>query len=367
MSPRILVVEDDPHMVHGICEMLHIAGYETRPARNGLEALSCLQKEHFDLILSDIMMPQMDGYEFFDRVRSNPAWTSIPFIFLTARGQKSDIRLGKQLGADDYLVKPFEVEDLLIAVQSKLERGQALRRAADAELLRMKQNILNTLSHEFRTPLTYISGYTELLQSENLSAQEFREFLGHVRQGSDRLRRLVEDFLFVVALETGEAQSAYMLEHILCDDLAERVARLLNTLESQAAARRVQLKRELPPSLPAVFCHINYILDAISRLVENGIKFSKREGGVVTVHAWADDHSVYIAVSDQGIGIRPEQMSRLFDRFSQINREQMEQQGTGIGLFIVKGIVTLHGGQVNVVSTPDVGSTFTISLPRATP
>ncbi len=364
MSSRILVVEDNASMLQGICDALALAGYEIQPAHNGVEALACMDEKHFDLILSDIMMPAMDGYELFEQVRRNPAWTTIPFIFLTAKDQKADVRLGKQLGADDYLVKPFEVEDLLIAVQSKLERAQALQRTTSAELARLKQNILNTLSHEFRTPLTYISGYTELLQAGEFDTEELKQLLGYIRKGSDRLRRLVEDFLLVVAFETGEAQMAFTLEHNVCDDLVVHIGRLLDTLEPQAAARMVELRRELPDCLPTVKCHSRYLLDAIGRLVDNGIKFSRREGGVVTVHAWADDDTVYIAVSDEGIGISFDQQALLFERFSQINREQMEQQGSGIGLFIAKNIIAMHKGHIDVNSIPGQGSTFTLRLPR---
>jgi len=366
MALRILVAEDDFNMLQGICDALALAGYETQPTSNGLEALACLEKDHFDLILSDIMMPKMDGYELFEQVRSNPAWTAIPFIFLTAKGQKTDIRLGKQLGADDYLVKPFEVEDLLVAVQSKMERTRALQRAADEELAYLKQTILNTFSHEFRTPLTYISGYTELLQSGDFDIEELREFLTNIRKGSDRLRRMVEDFLFAVMLETNEASGIYLMERFECTDLSSQIAGLLDKLQTRAETRRVELKRELPPQLPPLICHIKYILDAVERLVDNAIKFSRREGGTVTIRAWADKSTLYIAVSDDGIGINAEQQSRLFGLFSQIDRDKMEQQGTGIGLFIVKGITELHGGQVQVASSPSLGSTFTLSFPRHT-
>ncbi len=364
MPLRILVVEDDRHMVQGICDALTLAGYETQPASNGSEALACLEQGLFDLILSDIMMPIMDGYELFNQVRSNPAWAATPFIFLTAKGQKVDIRLGKRLGADDYLVKPFEIEDLLVAVSSKIERVKVVRQVANAELARLKQGILNTLSHEFRTPLTYISGYTELLQSAEFDARQLKDVLSYIRKGSDRLKRLVEDFLFVVMIETGEIESLYRLECAPCDDLVVQIAKRLDSMETLAAARHVELKRHLPDSLPVLLCHSAYLVGAVERLVSNGIKFSKRSGGVVQVRAWADDNAVYFAVSDEGIGVSPDEQARLFELFSQINRERMEQQGTGVGLFIVKQVATLHGGRVEVQSEPGMGSTFTIILPR---
>jgi len=127
-TKRILVVEDDLAVQEGITDILEVAGYEVLKANNGQEALTVLQRQRPDLIISDIMMPYMDGYDFYEAVHGRAEWVTIPFIFLTAKGEKEDVRLGKQLGADDYLVKPFEREDLLIAIEAKLKRLEEVQR-----------------------------------------------------------------------------------------------------------------------------------------------------------------------------------------------------------------------------------------------
>jgi signal transduction histidine kinase len=309
------------------------------------------------------MMPEMDGYELFKEVRAHPEWLSIPFIFLTAKGQKVDIRLGKTLGAEDYLVKPFDWEDLLVAVKSRLERFQGLRQASQNELTTLKNRILNTLSHEFRTPLTYITGYTDLLQDEDLTPEELQQFLKRLQSGSTRLSRLVEDFLFLVSLEVGEAAFAYKLQRDQFAEWQTIVDRVLANYAEKAAAHQATLVADVSPGLPLTTLHAVYVESAVSRLVDNAIKFTLNKPGEVRVRVSAEDGGIQIAVSDQGIGVSAENQPLIFEPFQQIDRDTHEQQGAGVGLAIVKGIVDLHGGRVNVNSVPGEGSTFTVWLP----
>jgi DNA-binding response OmpR family regulator len=141
MKEQILIVEDDIAMSSGIRDVLEMAGYRVQLAENGLDALALLERFRPDLIISDIMMPEMDGYQFLERMRRRTEWAAIPFIFLTAKGQRSDIRAGKQLGADDYLVKSVDLEDLLVVVRAKLDRSLVLRQQARVEMELLKNNI----------------------------------------------------------------------------------------------------------------------------------------------------------------------------------------------------------------------------------
>ncbi|HLF25458.1 MAG TPA: HAMP domain-containing sensor histidine kinase [Anaerolineae bacterium] len=363
-SQCILVVEDDIAMAGGISDVLELAGYDVRVAHHGREALTLIIERQPDLIVSDIMMPEMDGYDLFNQVRANPNWLSIPFIFLTAKGQKSDIRLGKTMGAEDYLVKPFDWEDLLVAVRARLARAQALKAVSLSELATLKNRILNTLSHEFRTPLTYITGYSDLLQEQDLSPEQLQQFLKRLQSGSARLSRLVEDFLFLVALEAGEAQTAYAFQRDHFSEWAALVQRALARYAEKAAAHKVTLTSEVTADLPAMVIHAGYIEDALSRLLDNAIKFMLGKPGYVHVSAAPRDGGVLICVSDEGIGIAEADLPQVFEPFQQIDRETHEQQGSGVGLAIVKGVVELHGGRVEATSRVGQGSTFCIWLPR---
>jgi two-component system sensor histidine kinase/response regulator len=363
MAERILIVEDDVAMSSGIRDVLEMNGYRVQLAENGVEGLKTLELFRPDLIISDVMMPEMDGFEFLEQVRRHPRWAAMPFIFLTAKGQRPDIRTGKQLGADDYLVKSVDLEDLLVVVRAKLDRALTIQQQSRREMDDLKRNLLSMLSHEFRTPLTYITGYVDLIQEGEWSAEDLQKFLARIKGGSNRLNRLVEDFLLLVRFETNDARQAYLMDKGSFNNWASLTARVFDLLHEAAAARQVTLLREIEPDLPPVEVHEGYLEDAVMRLVDNGIKFSKHSGGHVWIEVAVDGERVRCTVKDDGVGIPADEMEKMFDRFHQINRQRNEQQGAGIGLAIVKNIVDLHRGEVACTSTEGVGSEFTFWLP----
>src|SRR4029453_13978974 len=152
---KVLVVEDDIHLLEGIRDILELDGYTVLTAENGTHGLDVLQGQSSppDLIVSDIMMPKMDGIQFLKEVRKESRWLDIPFIFLTAKGEKSDYQKGMRLGVDDYVVKPYVPGDLLIKIESRLERLRTVRTAHSEVMAGLKRQILTILNHEFRTPL----------------------------------------------------------------------------------------------------------------------------------------------------------------------------------------------------------------------
>ncbi|MDL1902785.1 response regulator, partial [Anaerolineae bacterium CFX9] len=216
VKANILVVEDEINLLEGIRTVLELDGYTVHTADNGETALQVLrQSAHLpDLIVSDIMMPHMDGIQLLKEVRKETAWVGVPFIFLTARSEKTDVQRGKQLGVDDYLIKPFEADDLLIAVESRLNRHRALTQAHQDQMSDLKRRILTILNHEFRTPLTFVVAYADLLNEQtgqNISNEDMLTFLRGINTGAVRLRRLIENFILLVEFETGDARAAYDL------------------------------------------------------------------------------------------------------------------------------------------------------------
>ncbi len=364
-SEKILVVEDDASLLAGLRDILELAGFTVATASNGLQGLAALETFSPHLIVSDIMMPKMDGYRFFEEVRARPEWISLPFIFLTAKGEKTDIRRGKQLGVDDYVTKPFEVEDLIVAVRAKLDRRAQLEAARDRQVADLKSTILNTLNHEFRTPLTYITTYAELLRDAGpgVTAEELKIFMRGIQAGSDRLRRLVEDFILLVEIQSGEARETYERRRDTLVNAPALLQAVLTRLSARATARGVQLIADIPAELPALLADAEYLSNAVTRLVDNGIKFAKREGGQVVLRARAAGDRLVVEVKDDGLGMRPADLEKVFDVFYQIDRAKMEQQGSGSGLAIARGLITLHGGTLSIQSEYGVGTTFTIELP----
>ncbi len=363
MTEQILIVEDDLAMSSGIRDVLEMNGYRVQLAENGVEGLKVLDEFRPDLIISDIMMPEMDGFEFLEMVRRQPRLAAVPFIFLTAKGTRPDIRAGKQLGADDYLVKSVDLEDLLVVVRAKLDRALTIQQQNRREMDDLKRSLLNMLSHEFRTPLTYITGYVDLIQEGEWSAEDLQKFLGRIKGGSNRLNRLVEDFLLLVRFETDDARQAYMMDKGPFSNWTSLVVRVFDRLRETSDTRHVALRHEIQPNLPPVDVHEGYLENALTRLVDNGIKFSKQGGGHVWVKVELDGDRVHCAVRDDGMGIPADEVGRIFDRFHQINRQRIEQQGAGIGLAIVKNIVDLHRGEVGCTSTEGAGSEFSFWLP----
>jgi two-component system sensor kinase len=366
-KPTILVVEDDLHLLEGIREILELNGYEVWTATNGEAGLFVLQSRRRppDLIVSDIMMPRMDGYDFFEAVRAEPAWIHIPFIFLTAKGEREDIKRGKRMGAEDYIVKPFDADELLVAISAKLQRRQQIERHWQNEVASIKQNILMILNHEFRTPLTYVVAYADMLHrdADELSLDELRSFLNGINAGAGRLRRLVENFILLVELETGEAAQTFEWRSEALADYASLLRTVETKYQEQAREKEITLVMDIDGDLPPVRADSQYLSAAIECLVDNALKFSDKPGSQVTLSAYRDGSMVCLSVRDQGRGIPEEERENIFQSFYQIERHKYEDQGAGAGLAIVQGVVRLHGGDITCDSVVGQGSEFVIRLP----
>jgi hypothetical protein len=272
-----------------------------------------------------------------------------------------------ELGADDYLVKPFEPEELLSAVNVRLARAKEAKAAINMVSASLQQRIIQTLIHEFRTPLALVIGYTELLESsgQEMDEDSFQTTLQGLHFGSRRLMGLVEDFLLLSQLQTGATASAARRERRKTEEPDQVLSHIVAQYERQAAARNVSLVTDLGTRGLAVAIGQADLKEMVSRLVDNAIKFSKSQGGLVSVTTRRDGDYWMLEVADRGIGIRQEAISWIFDAFRQVDRGQMEQQGTGIGLTIVRGLAEVYGGRVGVESQPGVGSTFSVWLPLA--
>lgn len=363
----ILLVDDDPAILEGVADLLELYGYDVTTAIDGHKALQTMQHSVPDLVISDIMMPNMDGYEFFEMVRDNPAWTPIPFIFLTARGQRTDIRRGQSLGADAYLTKPFEPEDLIIAVQARLKRARDVQQAAKANVEEMKQQLITIFSHELRTPLAYIYGYVNLLreQHNDLTEENIADMLEGAHRGTQRLVGLVEDLMLLVQIESGIIEMEIGLElgqMSICDIVHTAVEKNIH----YANERGITVTTDISKRVCA--CRYSmYVENALSRLLNNAIKFCRKDTGQVTVTAEREGEKVFVHIKDNGIGISPAKQQLIFERFQQIDREAMEQQGVGLGLTLARALIRLHHGDITVKSQPGEGSTFTIQLPVCVP
>ncbi len=358
----ILIVDDDLGIRDSVDEILTLSGYTSLMAADGVEALELLASHKPDLIISDIMMPRMDGYAFFEALKNIREWSTIPFIFLTARGEKMDIRRGYQMGADRYLVKPFELEDLLIAVETRLERAAELERAIGEDIDQMKQQLLNVFGHELRTPLSLLHGYSKILEQSQdaLDKKATDEIFLVMQESVDRLVKLSEDLMLMVYLDSDVASIALesgnepiYIKHIL--------ENLILGMSGDAERRNINVELDMDDELTVVG-HSPYLSDLFKRILENAIKFG-RPGGSVQIEANSLPEEIQVTIQDDGIGIAPEKMALLFKLFQQIDRESMEQQGLGLGLAIAARLAEFHGGRISAESELGQGSRFIVHLP----
>lgn len=370
MKPKLLVVEDEPSLLIGIRDILEIHNYGVVAVSDGREALKHLEESTDappDLILSDIMMPYMDGLELLQEVRKQEQWVSIPFIFMTAKGEKADINNAKYLGVDDYLVKPFDADELLIAVQAKLRRHEALNQVQANVISNVKRSIMTILHHEFRTPITFVTGFADLLRDskvEEMGEDELLMFLREINSGADRLRILVENFITLVELETGDAQRSFNWRK-------HKVTHLRPLI--QQAHDRIFLPEDVKHTCEIVgddevspfVADDDYLVTMLRQLLENAVKFSQPDQPI-TIRVESTPEEVRINVIDQGRGIKPEELEHIWDAFYQINRQEFEDQGSGSGLAIVKGLCALHNADIEVESTYGEGSCFRLIFPVVT-
>ena len=363
----ILVVEDERGILEIITILLEDENYRVIQASDGEAALSLLQEVRPALIISDVRMPGLDGFSLCERVRANAEFAHVPFIFLTARGDRADIRRGMGLGADDYLIKPFEPEELLTAVRVRLARSAEAQAAIARVGNDLQDQIIRTLTHEFRTPLSLVVGYTDLLESSGrgMNEQDFQATLHGLHSGSSRLMSLVEDFLLLIRLRTGTTarEIATVPPMPLAPDPI--VQKVVMQFHDQASARDVSLITNCTTPHLTIAISSSHMTEIIQRLLDNAIKFSKSRRGQVIVTTCHEKSFWVMRVTDEGIGIRPEALAQVFEAFQQVDRAEMEQQGTGVGLAIVRGLVEAHRGRIEVESTPGKGSTFSVWLPLA--
>lgn len=346
---------------------------EIRTADNGKKGLEAVGSFPPDLIVSDIMMPEMDGYEFLTHVRQNPAWLHIPVIFLTAKGSRQDIHKGRISGADLYITKPFNSREFVELIQSQLQRTFQLRQMRQQAMNDLKRDILQILNHEFRTPLTYVTAYYEMLadgMNRLEDNQNFYDYLRGIQVGCVRLTRLVEDFIKVIEIRTGDMRTLFQAQAKPFTNLNELLHTSLQMYRLLAQEYGIELAFQPTADRVTLFGVPDGLVDAFNRLLDNALKFTHRhrkQGGRVELSTAVSDTEVAIAFRDQGMGFPAHVKEQLFQLFVQYNRTVYEQQGSGVGLTIAQTWVELHHGRIEVESQENVGSTFTILLPLYRP
>jgi two-component system sensor histidine kinase/response regulator len=364
-SPSVLVVDDNPLIVDVVTGLLRSQNYEVMSSCNGHDAWELLRTNHVDVVICDIMMPKMGGYELYEVLRGDPQYTHIPFVFLTALDDQKEIDHGKEVGADDYLCKPFEPEELLAVVKGKLARSKGLREQSEKRFDEYRRKIIHTLSHEFRTPLVAVnSGVELLLDYQNaLDSDKARHLLDAVKRGGARLEKLVGDFMTLQQIEAGMTARLFEARATECSlpKIVEGYLRLRqDAFKSQGTVLVFADHSEGAP-VRIVEAHI---VDCIDRLISNAVKFSGKNACVeLELEFDCSERCVRLAVKDRGIGLDMSKLKEAIDVFGQINREKLEQQGGGLGLAIASKYAAINLGRLEFAPREGGGTIVTLVLP----
>ena len=358
--PKILIIDDDAALREIIQLSLEHAGFEVIEADNGAHGVQQACAHLPDLILCDVRMDKMDGYRTLAALRQDSVTAPIPFILMTGQADTAGMRQGMELGADDYLSKPFTVPQLLAAVNARLKKLQTVREQAERKLADLRANISLALPHELLTPLNGILGFSDIIITDHshLQQEEVVSMAEAIRDSAERLQRLIENFLIYAQLELLQADQLQALREGKTFDVRHPIERVART-RAERAGRSNDLILNLCNADAAIA--EDYFTKVAGELLENAFKFSA-PGSPVHVEGSVSNGNFILRVSDRGRGMKAEHIA-VIGAYMQFERKIYEQQGSGLGLTVAKRLTELHGGELTIQSELGVGTTVELKLP----
>jgi two-component system, sensor histidine kinase and response regulator len=364
---HVLIVDDIIDNLDMLADMLEAQGHEVRIAMSGREALESIKNQAPDLILLDIQMPEMDGYEVCQRVKANGHSKDIPVIFLSALNETADIIKGFDVGGVDYVSKPFQFREVLARVESHMAVSQQRR---EIEILRerdnqqfealanLKNKFIHGTVHDLKNPLTGILLYSQLMRSSPPdNEEEIIKIAIGIEQSARKMQQLVTDILDLAQVQVGNQLN---LINIHIQPILERVIKNMKVL---AQDKNINLTLEVPDDEVKLVVHNSYFERIFDNLVSNAIKYTP-EGGDIRLLMQTYDNYVEFIVEDNGLGIPEEDLSKLFEAFYRVRKpSHRKENGSGLGLSVVAAIVDEHGGRIDVESIEGEGSRFIVTMP----
>lgn len=366
-SGLLLVVDDDATNRDVLSRRLKRHGHGVETASSGGEALRLLSEAAFDVVLLDIMMPDMDGYEVLRRIKADERLQHIPVIMISALNEVRSVVRCIEAGADDYLAKPFNPTLLKARIGACLEkkRGRDRESALFEELQKnykqleevekLRDDMRNMIVHDLRTPLTAVIVGVEMLEKYGALNERQHDLMAIALGGGRTLLGMINDLLDVEKMESGSTQLQY--EEL---SAAELLAGAVEQVASLAENGQTVLVTDIASDLPLFRGDQNKLSRTLVNLIANAIKFTR--AGTVTISAsHGDGETIRFEVRDTGKGIPSEAFERIFEKFGQL--DSRNTVGTGLGLAFCKLAVEAHGGHIKVESTPGAGSTFSFTIP----
>ncbi len=377
---NILVIDDNTKNVQIIGQILLEKDYNVSFATSGSEALEIIKsQERFHLILLDILMPEMDGFEVCEKLKNNEVSAHIPIIFLTAKSDKASVVKGLELGANDYVVKPFNDDELLLRVKTQvdlLKQREKLEeinldleekvKAKTAEILHVnkklsileksKSDFLTLISHELRTPLNIINGFTEILH-DSLKNTSHIEELNSLRQSTDRLISLAETALLITEIQLGKYEIEY--DEIDLKAICENTAKQAKINFSEKA---FQHEISINGDPVAISGDSGLVSNIVGKITENAILAAEKNVRIIYELNFQTDKTT-LRIIDNGPGFSGKDLEQLFSLFSK-DGPNLRHQGFGLGLAAVKLAMDLLSGSVKAENMPEGGAMVTLEFPN---
>ena len=357
---KILVIEDQLSVRENIIERLNAEDFDTLSAENGLDGVLLARESIPDLILCDVMMPELDGYGVLTLLRQDPATATIPFIFLTAKANKGDLRQGMDLGADDYLTKPFTKTELLGAITARLEKKAAVEQYSEKKLASLRGSITNALPQELLNPLNEVLSCSETLieQYESIKPQEVLAMAQNINTSAGCLHRIIDNFMMYAQIEllAADPEEIKALRNCYTLNRTEIIVEI-------AMQKAKQYCREADLTSEVISSNIRIaeqdLRKIVEELIDNAFKFSKAETPVHIKTATKDD-GFSLHITNYGHQLTPEQIASI-GACIQFDRKFYEQQG--LGLIIAKRLTELYGGKLTIQSGQNSQTTVNVTLP----
>jgi signal transduction histidine kinase len=348
MKKKILIADDNPDNVELLRKRLISQGYETLTAFDGEEALQAILKDSPDLLILDVMMPRMDGYEVLRRLKQEEEYRNLPVILLTAKKDIPDKLKGLDIGADDYITKPFNPQELLARVRSLLTLREEQERKSHDEKLTALDQMVEGVAHEIRNPVTAIGGFARRLYDRLPEGTPEKQYAEVIVNESKRLEQMVKQIVEATVISIPSLRKR---------DINEVINEALAACNEKLAEGRVTIKVHLAEDLPPLIMDAGNLRRVIAHLISNAIS-AMPEGGTLTITSSRRNNYGQIQVTDTGVGIPPKILPHIFDPFF-----TTKSSGPGLGLAMVHKIIKQHGGQISVETEPNKGTTFSIVLP----
>lgn len=350
MKPRVLIVDDDEKNVTLLSVKMERDGYEVLSASNGVEALEKVGSDHPDLILLDVMMPKMDGYEALRRLKSSEETKYIPVIMLTGRSEVEDKVMGFEVGAEDYIIKPFSLREVSARVKSLLRMRALQTRLMETEKMAALGGMVDGIAHEVRNPLTTIGGMARRLL-EHETDPKHRTYAERIITSVERLERMLQRI---------DEYKKILVSQLVPGDVDAVITSAVNDADYLLENRSIEIKTSLMPSPPKINMDYDNLKTALFNILQNSIDAIEEKGNITIETLPGTDRELFIKITDNGVGMEENEVKGLFHPF-----QTSKLYGAGLGLTITHRIISDHGGEITVSSIKGEGTTVTIKLHAA--